>query len=216
MKGTIMAARKKKKAAAVKAKRGNKKATAAARKPKRPKKRAFVPLRTKFMEEFREQFVGTSKPAVWPVKGQSTESILKDIVDAFNILTAAAEFGKMPNRDNSGSVEDKIADIFHNTGWPTEKAPLPKRLAKRVPAARRYEISSAVDSLIEAFSCFDELCKEGDCEGDVAPAAPMAAAAPMKRGKAKPPKKDECPPDQEPCNWPVLMMASEQPGHDPN
>src|SRR5688572_30095114 len=100
MKGTIMAARKKKKAKPVKAKRGNKKATVPARKSKVRKKLVLGAVRTKFMEEFREQFVGTSNPPIWPKKGQSTESSLKDIVEAFNILTAAAEFGKMPARDN--------------------------------------------------------------------------------------------------------------------
>ena len=213
-----MAARKKKKATAVKAKRGNRKPTVATRKAKRHKKLVLGAVRTKFMEEFREQFVGTSNPPIWPKKGQSTESSLKDIVEAFNILTAAAEFGKMPARDNSGSVEDKIADIFANTGWPTEKAPVPPNLQKRIAAVRRYEISRAIDALIDAWSCYEELCKDGDCEeGDSAPAAMMAAAPSAKRGKPKPPpKSDDCPPGEKPCEWPpkTMMFASVQPDHD--
>jgi hypothetical protein len=167
-----MAARNKKKTKAAAPKRGRKPLGKPDKKGPRSR-----PVRTAFMFAFETQFVGTSEPPLWPPKDQSKEQSLKDMQVVFETLFNAFEYGKLPNRDGSNSITDRIADILANTGWP-KTAPVPPDLKKRTEAVRRYEISRAMDALLEAYN------------RSLEPVPPPKPPKPPKPG-------EDCPPD--PC-----------------
>jgi hypothetical protein len=203
-----MAATKKKTAA--KLKRGATRKPAP-RKPggkdKKSAKGRLVPLLTPFMHEFKAQFVGTSVTPVWPTKGQSKDSAFKEMGQVLSILFEAAEYGKLPTRDGSTSIPDRLGDIFANTGWPGD-APIPKRLKKIAATARRYEIAVAADVMLEAINNAE--CKKDDDspkQPDVVASSMHSAMKKKSKGKSH----DDCTEDCE--EWPPMMLFG-WPGHD--
>jgi len=149
----------KKKAKAAKKKAAPKKAA---------KKRKSAPprlVRTGFMTAFRAAmlFDPAQKKWIWPVTGQTQNSIAADFIVFADTLIKAGYLLLPPVPDNSGSLYDRLAKFILAQNWPVT-TPIPAQWRGITPTVRLIEISRCLDQVLEGINDFQ--VRPGDRGGN--------------------------------------------------
>jgi hypothetical protein len=113
-----------------------------------------------FLRKLREKFSGSGDmDKAWPPDAirEDEKAMANEFNDAFSALFLLREGRKKPDADGAeGSAKKLIKELIDETGWPDDKVkvpvPEPWNTNDRFDLFRRYEISSAMDIMMRAFT----------------------------------------------------------------